>query len=123
MMKNWLVINLNKKYFLKVGNQVFACQIGEGGLKKAVKKTEGDKTTPVGNWYFKTIYYRSDKVFKPKFKKKNVLKVNKINFDEPDKGKNKIAFDNLTPLYPNERIKLEVETNKVEKKLFFIRFK
>ena len=45
-----------------------------------------------------------------------LLKVNKINFDEPDKGKNKIAFDNLTPLYPNERIKLEVETNKVEKK-------
>ena len=45
-----------------------------------------------------------------------LLKVNKINFDEPDKGKNKIAFDNLTPLYPNERIKLEVETVKVEKK-------
>ena len=45
-----------------------------------------------------------------------LLKVNKINFDESDKGKNKIAFDNLTPLYPNERIKLEVETTKVEKK-------
>ncbi len=45
-----------------------------------------------------------------------LLKVNKINFDDPDKGKNKIAFDNLTPLYPNERIKLEVETVKVEKK-------
>ena len=45
-----------------------------------------------------------------------LLKVNKINFDDPDKGKNKIAFDNLTPLYPNERIKLEVETTKIEKK-------
>ena len=45
-----------------------------------------------------------------------LLKVNNINFDNPDKGKNKIAFDNLTPLYPNERIKLEVETTKVEKK-------
>ncbi|MFL2890072.1 MAG: transcription termination factor Rho [Pelagibacteraceae bacterium] len=45
-----------------------------------------------------------------------LLKVNKINFDEPEKVKNKIAFDNLTPLYPNERIKLEVETSKVEKK-------
>ncbi len=45
-----------------------------------------------------------------------LLKVNKINFDEPEKGKNKIAFDNLTPLYPNERIKLEVESLKVEKK-------
>jgi transcription termination factor Rho len=45
-----------------------------------------------------------------------LLKVNKINFDETEKGKNKIAFDNLTPLYPNERIKLEVESTKVEKK-------
>ena len=45
-----------------------------------------------------------------------LLKVNKINFDDPEKGKNKIAFDNLTPLYPNQRIKLEVESNKVEKK-------
>ena len=32
------------------------------------------------------------------------FKVNKINFDDPDKGKNKIAFDNLTPLYPNEEL-------------------
>ncbi len=45
-----------------------------------------------------------------------LLKVNKINFDEPEQGRNKIAFDNLTPLYPNKRIKLEVESNKVEKK-------
>ncbi len=45
-----------------------------------------------------------------------LLKVNKINFYEPEKGRNKIAFDNLTPLYPNKRIKLEVESTKVEKK-------
>ena len=45
-----------------------------------------------------------------------LLKVNNINFDNPEKVRNKIAFDNLTPLYPNERIKLEIESNKVEKK-------
>ncbi len=45
-----------------------------------------------------------------------LLKVNKINFDETEQGRNKIAFDNLTPLYPNKRIKLEVESTKVEKK-------
>ena len=55
MKKNWLVINLNKKYFLKVGNKVFQCQIGKGGIEKAVKKTEGDKKTPIGKWYLKTI--------------------------------------------------------------------
>jgi len=44
-----------------------------------------------------------------------LLKVNKINFEDPDKIKHKINFDNLTPLYPDEKIKLEVESNKVEK--------
>ena len=45
-----------------------------------------------------------------------LLKVNKINYEDPEKVRNKIAFDNLTPLYPNERIKLEIESTKVEKK-------
>ena len=45
-----------------------------------------------------------------------LLKVNKINYEDPEKVKNKIAFDNLTPLYPNERIKLEIESTKLEKK-------
>jgi len=45
-----------------------------------------------------------------------LLQVNKINFEEPDKARNKIAFDNLTPLYPDEKITLEVESSKMEKK-------
>jgi len=44
-----------------------------------------------------------------------LLKVNKINFEDPEKTKYKINFDNLTPLYPDEKIKLEVENNRVEK--------
>ena len=45
-----------------------------------------------------------------------LLKVNQINFEDPDKGRNKIAFDNLTPLYPNQQLKMEVEKNTAEKK-------
>jgi L,D-peptidoglycan transpeptidase YkuD (ErfK/YbiS/YcfS/YnhG family) len=78
MQKNWLVINLNKKYFLKVGNKAFRCQIGTGGLKNAAKKVEGDKTTPIGKWYLESLYYRPDRVLRPKFKKKNILKINRI---------------------------------------------
>ena len=78
MHKNWLVINLNKNYFLKVGNKAFRCQIGTGGLKNAAKKVEGDKTTPIGKWYLESLYYRADRVLRPKFKKKNVLKINQI---------------------------------------------
>ncbi|MGB4787399.1 MAG: transcription termination factor Rho, partial [Lentibacter algarum] len=35
--------------------------------------------------------------------------VTKINFEDPEKARHKIAFDNLTPLYPDERLKMEIE--------------
>ena len=38
-----------------------------------------------------------------------LLKVNKINFGEPDEVRHRINFDNLTPLYPDERLKMEIE--------------
>ena len=38
-----------------------------------------------------------------------LTKVNKINFEEPEKARHKVHFDNLTPLYPNKRLKLEIE--------------
>ena len=37
-----------------------------------------------------------------------LLKVDKVNFEDPEVARDKILFDNLTPLYPQERIKLEV---------------
>jgi transcription termination factor Rho len=36
-----------------------------------------------------------------------LIKVEAVNFEHPDQGRNKIFFDNLTPLYPNERLILE----------------
>jgi transcription termination factor Rho len=45
-----------------------------------------------------------------------LLQVSKINFEEPEKSRHKIAFDNLTPLYPNKQLVMEVETTKIEKK-------
>jgi transcription termination factor Rho len=45
-----------------------------------------------------------------------LLQVSKINFEEPEKARHKIAFDNLTPLYPNKQLVMEVETTKIEKK-------
>jgi len=40
-----------------------------------------------------------------------LLKVEKINFEDPEAARDKILFDNLTPLYPEERINLEHESN------------
>ena len=38
-----------------------------------------------------------------------LLKVNTINFEDPEKIRHKVHFDNLTPLYPDERFKMEID--------------
>ncbi len=38
-----------------------------------------------------------------------LLKVNSINFQDPEQARHKIHFDNLTPLYPDERFQMELE--------------
>ncbi|WP_439133154.1 transcription termination factor Rho [Pseudomaricurvus sp.] len=43
-----------------------------------------------------------------------MLKVNQINFDKPESSKNKILFENLTPLFPNERMVLEAGNGSTE---------
>lgn len=44
-----------------------------------------------------------------------LLKVNKINFDVPENLKYRVNFDNLTPLYPEKRLKLEMELEQTGK--------
>ncbi|MCY4180893.1 MAG: Rho termination factor N-terminal domain-containing protein, partial [Litoreibacter sp.] len=38
-----------------------------------------------------------------------ITKVTQINFEEPEKARHKVSFDNLTPLYPEERLKMEID--------------
>ena len=42
-----------------------------------------------------------------------LIKVEAINFEPPDEARNKIFFDNLTPLYPEERLRLETGTDNI----------
>ncbi len=43
-----------------------------------------------------------------------LLKVHTINFEDPEKTRHKVHFDNLTPLYPEERLRMEVEGEKTK---------
>jgi transcription termination factor Rho len=45
-----------------------------------------------------------------------LLQVSKINFEDPEKSRHKIAFDNLTPLYPDKQLVMEIESTKLDKK-------
>ena len=42
--------------------------------------------------------------------------VTQINFEDPERAKHKIAFDNLTPLYPDERLKMEIDDPTIKDK-------
>ncbi|MBW2116577.1 MAG: transcription termination factor Rho [Deltaproteobacteria bacterium] len=46
-----------------------------------------------------------------------LLKVEKVNHEDPEIAREKILFDNLTPLYPNERIKLESKSDNYSSRL------
>ena len=44
-----------------------------------------------------------------------LLQINQINFEQPEAVRHRINFDNLTPLYPDQRLVLEIENNDKEK--------
>ncbi len=46
-----------------------------------------------------------------------LLKVEAVNFENPEKCKDKIFFDNLTPLYPKERLNLETTQQEVSTRI------
>jgi len=45
-----------------------------------------------------------------------LIKVSLINFTTPDKARHKVAFENLTPLYPDERLKMEIDDPTIKDK-------
>ena len=49
-----------------------------------------------------------------------LLKVKSINFEDPEQVKQRINFDNLTPLYPDQKIRLEIEEDPTKKEKDFI---
>jgi len=46
-----------------------------------------------------------------------LLKVERINYEEPEKAREKILFDNLTPLYPNDQLRLEHDAEEYTSRL------
>ena len=46
----------------------------------------------------------------------SLIKCTKINFVDPSKAKHKVHFDNLTPLYPDERLRMEIEDPTIKDK-------
>jgi len=45
-----------------------------------------------------------------------LVKITQVNFEDPDRVRQRVNFDNLTPLYPEERLKLEIEDPTIKDK-------
>ncbi len=65
-----MIIYLKNKHTLKIDDFNFRCCLGKNGISK--KKREGDKKTPIGSFFIENLYYRPDRVKKPKTKLKCV---------------------------------------------------
>ena len=61
-----MIIALKNKHTLHVDSFIFKCCIGKRGLTSS--KKEGDQKTPKGNYRIGNLYYRSDRLTKPKTK-------------------------------------------------------
>ena len=70
-----MLIKLKNKQYLIVDEFNFRCSVGKNGLK--TQKREGDNCTPKGNFKIGKVYYRPDRVEKPKTKlKTKIIKKN-----------------------------------------------
>ena len=63
-----MLILLKNKHTLQLDDFLFKCSIGKKGITK--KKIEGDNTTPIGTFSLQHLYYRKDRIIKPKTKLK-----------------------------------------------------
>jgi L,D-peptidoglycan transpeptidase YkuD (ErfK/YbiS/YcfS/YnhG family) len=63
-----MLILLKNKHTLQLDDFLFKCSIGKKGISK--KKIEGDNTTPIGTFSLQHLYYRKDRIIKPKTKLK-----------------------------------------------------
>ena len=81
-----MTIFLKNKHTLKIDEFYFNCCIGKNGISK--KKIEGDKKTPIGTFNIQHLYYRKDKLKKPKTAlrcieiKKNMGWCDDVNFSK-----------------------------------------
>ena len=77
--KSWnLKVNNNKSYYIIAYDKVFPCQVGSKGLISYKEKKEGDLSSPAGEWFFKSIYFRADKCDLEALAPNCFLKMNKI---------------------------------------------
>ena len=95
-----MIIFLKNKHTLQIDDFLFKCSIGKNGITK--KKKEGDKKTPKGIFNIGNLYFRKDRLKKPKTSLKCIEINKKMGWcDDP----NNINYNKVIKL--NKKIKAE----------------
>ena len=81
-----MLIKLKNKQHLVYDDFKFKCCIGKNGLKS--RKREGDKCTPKGTFEIGKVYYRSDRIIKPKTKLQTIKITKKMGWCDDPYNKN-----------------------------------
>ena len=81
-----MLIKLKNKQHLIYDDFKFKCCIGKNGLKS--RKREGDKCTPKGTFEIGKVYYRSDRIIKPKTKLQTIKITKKMGWCDDPYNKN-----------------------------------
>ena len=81
-----MLIKLKNKQYLIYDDFKFKCCIGKNGLKS--RKREGDKCTPKGTFEIGKVYYRSDRIIKPKTKLQTIKITKKMGWCDDPYNKN-----------------------------------
>ena len=96
-----MIISIKNKYTIQLDDFTFKCCLGKKGITKY--KKEGDLKTPKGTFHIENLYYRKDRIKKPKTKLK-LIEIRK-NLGWCDDIKNKKYYNKLI----NTKIKLKHE--------------
>ncbi len=99
-----MTIFVKNKYTLIVDEFIFKCCIGKNG--SALKKKEGDKKTPKGNFYIENLYFRKDRLNKPETSLKCIeIKKNMGWCDDVSSPKNYNKLIKLNKNFRSEKLK------------------
>ena len=97
-----MIIKLKNKEKLIINDFIFRCSIGLKGLNKS--KIEGDKSTPSGNFNLWNLYYRADRVKKPKTNLKCIKIEKNMGWCNDSKSKHYNKQINITKKIKAEKL-------------------
>jgi len=97
-----MIISLKNKHTLQLDEFKFKCCVGKNGLTRF--KKEGDYKTPKGTFKLENLYYRKDRINKPKTKLKCIVIKKNLAWCDDENSKNYNKLTNVSKNFSHEKL-------------------